>query len=169
MKIIHYCFILFFISSCGFKPMMAENAQGHKFIETIQLSDVSGPDQPKLERLISNHLGENLAKNPLYHLKINVSNEVSSVGVMKDSLSTRYKVKVIFNFTLTKIDTQKELDNGNIYLYSSYDVADSEFANFIAERYTNDNIIKELCEELKSRIILVLSSEALSENTSKGN
>jgi len=158
MRRITHIALMLLITSCGFKPMMAKNTEGYQIVEKIQLSQVDGPEQPRLYRIISESMGDKLGTAPIYHLKINVNNEVSSMGVMKDNLSTRYRVKVTFNYTLVKIETQEPIDSGNIYLYSSYDVADSEFANYIAERYTNDNILKELCEELKSRLVLVLSS-----------
>ncbi len=140
--------------------MMAKNEDGFQVFERIQLSQVEGQDQPRLYRIISESMGDNLGISPIYQLKIQVNNEISATGVMKDSSSTRYKVKVTFNYQLTEIDTQENIDQGSIYLYSSYDIADSEFQNYIAERYTNDNILKELCEELKGRLILVLSTRS---------
>lgn len=149
---------MLFISSCGFKPMLAKDTEGYNALEHVKLYQVEGPDQLRLNRIISENMGDSLGISPLYQLKIKVSNELSAIGTMKDSISTRYKVKVTFNYELVDIETQTNIDQGNIYLYSSYDVAESEFQSYIAERYTNDNILKELCEELKSRLILVLST-----------
>ena len=149
---------MLFISSCGFKPMLAKDTEGYNALEHVKLYQVEGPDQLRLNRIISENMGDSLGISPLYQLKIRVSNELSAIGTMKDSISTRYKVKVTFNYELVDIETQANIDQGNIYLYSSYDVAESEFQSYIAERYTNDNILKELCEELKSRLILVLST-----------
>lgn len=170
MKTISYILVLFFVVSCGFKPMLAKNSEGDQALESIKLFKVEGPNQPRLQRVISENLGDDFGISPIYNLEIKVSNEITAGGTLKDSTSTRYKVKVTFKYQLTETDTQEVIDRGSIYLYSSYDVADSEFANYIAERYTNDNIIKELCEELKSRLILVLSSkEQIVENTSQGH
>lgn len=149
-------FFLFSLTACGFKPMLARNSEGHTMLEKVQLVSVEGPDQPRLHRIISERIAS--SNNPLYQLKIQVAEEISSIGVMKDGQSTRYKVKATFNYNLVEIDTQDTIDKGSIFLYSSYDVPQSEFANYISERYTNDNLLEELCEELKSRLILVLSS-----------
>ena len=138
--------------------MLAKDTEGYNALEHVKLYQVEGPDQLRLNRIISENMGDSLGISPLYQLKIRVSNELSAIGTMKDSISTRYKVKVTFNYELVDIETQANIDQGNIYLYSSYDVAESEFQSYIAERYTNDNILKELCEELKSRLILVLST-----------
>lgn len=160
MKIIKYVAVLFLIASCGFKPMLAKNSGGEQDLESIKLFKVEGPNQPRIERLISEGLGDDFGISPIYNLTIKVKNEFTAGGTLKDSISTRYKVKVTFDYQLTEIETQEVIDVGSIYLYSSYDVGESEFANYIAERYTNDNIIKELCEELKNRLILVLSARS---------
>lgn len=150
---------IFILSSCGFKPMLAKDPNGNMILDEVQLYHVEGEEQPRLNRIISEQMG--IASTPIYHLNIKVNEEISAIGITKDSRSTRYKVKVYFNYTLVEIDTQKTIDSGNIFLYSSYDVAQSEYANYIAERYTSDNILKELCDELKSRLILVISSRSV--------
>lgn len=160
MRIIKYLAILFLISSCGFKPMLAKDAGGNEDLGLVKLYKVEGPNQPRIQRLISEGLGDYFGVSPVYNLSIKVSNELTAGGTLKDSISTRYKVKVTFDYKITEVDTEEVIDGGSIYLYSSYDVGESEFANYIAERYTNDNIIKELCEELKSRLILVLSARS---------
>lgn len=148
--------ILLSLSACGFKPMLAKNIDGQTILDKIQLVSVEGPDQPRLHRIISQEIGS--SNNSYYQLRIQVHQEISSIGVMKDGQSTRYKVKDIFNYNLVETHTQDSVDSGSIFLYSSYDVPQSEFANYISERSTNDNLIEELCRELKSRLILVLSS-----------
>lgn len=155
-KFILYICLIFSLASCGFKPMLAQNPQGQLILDQVHLSDVEGKDQPRLYRLISAEFQN--SKDPLYQLNITVGEEISSIGVMKDGVSTRYKVKVTFNYNLVATETQNSIDSGSIFLYSSYDVPQSEFANYISERYTNDNLVKELCDELKSRLMLVISS-----------
>jgi len=148
--------ILFMLTSCGFKPMLAKNPQGEIILDHVQLVSVEGYDQPRLHHLISKEFQE--YHHPKYQLNINVSEEISSIGTMNDGSTTRYKVKVTFNYNLVILETQETVDRGTVFLYSSYDVPQSEFANYISERHISDNLIKELCSELKSRIILVLSS-----------
>lgn len=149
-------FLLLTLCSCGFKPMLAKNGNGEIILDQIQLSRVEGTDQPHLYHLISKEFKE--YHHPQYQLNINVSEEISSIGTMNDGSSTRYKVKVTFNYSLVILETQETIDRGSVFLYSSYDVHQSEFANYISERHISDNLVKQLCDELKSRLILVLSS-----------
>lgn len=160
MRVIFHIFILLMLTACGFQPVLSQNGEGYHIFEQIKLMTVDGQDQPRLNRIIRENLGDNFGIAPLYTLTLKVNNELFATGTMKDSQSTRYKVKVTFEYQLFDIETREEIDHGSIYLYSSYDVAESEFANYIAERYNNDNLLKQLCDELKERLILVLSTRS---------
>ena len=158
IKPIILIFSIFILSSCGFKPILAKDSHGNTILSEVQLVQVEGTDQPRLERIISETIQH--SSNPLYHLKIKVDQSLTAIGVQKDSSSTRYQLKVTFIYELLEIDTQNTIDNGELYLYSSYDIVSEDFQNYIAERYTSDNILKKLSEELKNRLILVLSSRS---------
>jgi hypothetical protein len=160
MRAVFHIFILLMLTSCGFKPVLSQNSDGYHILEHVKLVSVDGQDQPRINRIIRENLGDDLGVSPLYTLTLKVNNELSATGTMKDSQSTRYKVKVTFEYHLSDIETREEINHGSIYLYSSYDVAESEFANYVAERYTNDNLLKQLCDELKERLILVLSTRS---------
>ncbi len=150
--------MLLFITSCGFKPMLAKNELGHRLLDEVRIVKVEGNDSAKLQRIISEKFDAHPHILPLYDLNISVAYENTSQGILKDSVATRYRVKVTLHYTLLDTETKATIDHGNIYLYSSYDVAESEFMNYMSERYVGDNIFKELCEELKGRLNLVLTA-----------
>lgn len=154
-------FLLFILSSCGFKPLLARNSEGYRILDEVRIAKVIGPDKHKIERLILEIFDPHPHSTPLYDLEISVSHENSSQGVLKDSLITRYRVKVILNYKLLNQENKNVIDEGNMYLYSSYNVEDSEFMNYISERYIFDNTLKELCEDLKNRLNLILSGKEL--------
>jgi len=148
--------ILLGLSSCGFKPMLAKDSNSYEALNKVKIVDVSGQDHLRIKRIIE----ESFVNNPhttVYDLKINVSYSVSSMGVMTDSQITRYRVNVTLHYTLLDSETQKILDNGAILLRSSYDSEGSDFANFVAERNVGDNVLRELSDELKTRLMLVIS------------
>lgn len=154
-----FILLLFFLSSCGFKPILARNSEGYRILDEVRLSKVEGRDKQKIERIILEILDTHPHSTPLYDLEVSVSYENSSQGVLKDSLITRYRVKVILNYRLINQETKDIVDKGSMYLYSSYNVEDSEFMNYISERYVFDNTLKELCEDLKNRLNIILSSQ----------
>jgi hypothetical protein len=150
--------ILFSLTSCGFKPMLAKNTLGSQALNEVKVVRITAPDKLRAERIVSETFNDNWHISPLYELNIDIGYENSAIGILKDSQSTRYRVKVTLNYTLLDIETHKQVDSSSLYLYSSYDVAESEFMNYISTRYVSDNILKDLCSELKNRLILVLSS-----------
>ncbi len=161
MKYIFFIFILITITGCGFRPMLASNSSYEQNLEEIRLNDVSGEDKPRLQRIISETLGTHSHLKPLYNLNVTISKYTSRMAIQKDSVSTRYMVGVNLIYQLTYIENNKAIDQGIITLSNSYDVeaSDSEFAYYISEQYVSDNLLKELAEELKIRLGLVLSSQ----------
>jgi hypothetical protein len=162
-------FLLFLcLTACGFKPMLAKNNDGYRMLDEVRIAKVEGRDSLRLKRIILENFDPHPHSLPLYDLNISIAYETSSQGILKDSLTTRYRVKVTLNYSLIDADTKEVMDQANIYLYSSYNVAESEFMNYMSERYVSDNILKELCNDLKSRLNLVLSTRSpskLSENS----
>ena len=165
MRFFIFAILILGLSACGFKPMLAKNNEGYRMLDEVKLVEVNGPDKLKLERIFLEALSGHPHANPLYDLHVTVNYSSSSMAILKDSQTTRYRVKVNLHYRLLDAETQKNIDTGNLYLYSSYDVASSEFMNYIAERYVGDNILKELCEELKSRLNLVITTSGASQGT----
>ena len=138
--------------------MLAKSDAQHTIIDEIRIAKVEGKDCLKLQHILIENFNSNYTAVPLYDLNVSVVHENSSQGILKDNVATRYRVKVTLNYTLINIETKENVDHGSIYIYSSYDTADSEFMNYISERYVGNNIFKELCEELKGRLFLVLTA-----------
>ncbi len=138
--------------------MLAKDNNNYKILDEIKISKVNGPNNLKLERILKESLNLSYTNSPIYSLEVTVGFENTSMAILKDSQTTRYRVKVILNYNLKEINTQKIIDSGNLYLYSSYDVSASDFMNYISEKYVSENGLIELAEELKNRLILVIST-----------
>jgi hypothetical protein len=149
------------LSGCGFKPMLVQDNGGYKSLGNVKLIKVEGKDRLKIERIINESLGiaadNNLA---LFHLNIKVSHIVSSGAVLKDGQTTRYKIKTSLEYSLFDANSNKtqEIDKGTVYVYSGYDLEDSDFANYIIDRSVSDDALKDLCTELKYRLISTLTN-----------
>ncbi len=156
-KILTLIIIAFSIVSCGFKPTLSKNASGYKALTEIRVVGVEGADRLKLKRIIDEEFYNDLQQQPKYDLKISITSTSYSMGVMKDSQITRYRIKSDLNYTLIDTETKKIIDSGGMFLNGSYDSAKSDFANFIAERQVSDALVKELSKELKNRLSLIIS------------
>lgn len=159
-KLKNFLLVILFLglTSCGFKPTLSKNADGYTTLDEVRLGEVNGEDQPRLYRIISKQFVNSPVAN--YQVDINVHEDIDSMGILKDGQSTRYKVRVNFDYKIIDIHTQDKIDAGNILLSNSFDVPQSEFASYISERSVYDNLLTELCKELQNRIILVLYSRS---------
>ena len=157
MRALFFIAILLSLSACGFKPILAKDNTSSTSLANIALVDVDGEERQKLHYLIANELNLHPKTAPLYNLKLKISKNKSSMGIMENSQSTRTRVTVNLEYKLLKADDGAIIDQGNLSLYSGYDIGDSEFANYIADDTTSKNILKELCFQLKNRLIMVLS------------
>jgi hypothetical protein len=166
MRIIIILILTIGVSACGFKPMLAKNSEGSHILDNIKISSIEGKDKSRTKRIILESFDTPSNIDQLYILDIRVKYELSSMAILKDSQSTRSRVKATLDYTLKDAETRKVIDSSNVFIYGSYNVASSEFTNYISERHVGDTLLKELCEELKGRLRLVLSSKVKSdENT----
>ena len=149
--------ILLCLASCGFKPMLATENYNHNSLKNIKIVSINSEENLRIKRTIEDFFSSSSHYASLYDLKINMSHNVVSMGIMTDNQITRYRVNVTLDYTLLDGESKKILDSSSMSLRSSYDSENSDFANFIAERTVEDNILKQLLEELKTRLILVIS------------
>ncbi len=152
--------IIFFLglSGCGFKPMLSQESHGNKAIEEVRIASVEGEDKFRLKRIISESFATDSRAMPLYDLNIKITHENTEQSILKNNQVTRYRIKITMSYNLVDLETKKTMDKGSLYLYSSYDTAYSEFMNYMSERSISDNILKELCEDLKLRLNLLLTA-----------
>ena len=157
MKSTAIILIMLFVSSCGFKPMLAKNAPEYRALTEVRVISIDGPNKLRLEHIINEEFESDISGIEKYNLKISVSYNTASMGIMKDSQITRYRITAILDYTLLDAETQKKLDIGNISLNGSYDSANSDYANYVANRHVSDNLIKELASYLQRRLSLVIA------------
>lgn len=152
-------YLLLCFTGCGFKPMFGKENSNNQLLEQIKLGQIEGKDALRLKRIISESIPEDSSVLPLYELNLKIDHELSEQGILKNDQTTRYRIKITIHFQLIDLDTKKQVNKGSLYLYSSYDVAYSEFMNYISERTVSDKILQELCNDLKIRLNLILTSK----------
>ena len=158
MRII-FIIMLLLLSSCGFTPALAKNSYGYKALSEIKIVSISAPDKLRAQRIIEDIFINDPHNLPLYEVKISITYSNLAIGVMTDSQITRYRVTANLHYTLVNAETKKTINIGSMSLNSSYDSESSDFANFIAERSVSDQTLKELVEELKTKLILVIQAK----------
>ena len=149
------------ISSCGFRPIYEKNPQKIYMQEELAKIKIEVDDSEviakelkfSLERYL-NPKAKHLKKE--YLLKIKLKKEIFSSAIQKNSEVTRYSIKFVVDFELGYLTPYKIIDKGVIKITSSYDTMASEYADYTAEGYSSQNNIREICEELQTRLSMIL-------------
>lgn len=150
--------MLLLLSSCGFTPTLAKNSYDYKALSELRIASVTAPDRARAQRIIAEVFFNDPHTLPRYDVRIDITYNNFPMGIMTDSQITRYRITAKLHYTLIDAEAKKTIDVGSMSLNSSYDSEGSDFANFIAERSVSDQTLKELAEELKVKLMLVISS-----------
>lgn len=148
------------IASCGFKPVYKKQDQAstspiETFLAAIEVApNNSAIDSQQLISAVSKKLNPNHKNVPTqYRLDITVQTASYELAIQQNREATRYNQRVTVHIKLTDNMQQKTLFTDNVSLTGSYDLNESEYATFIAERDTKNRIIEQLGEEVKSQLI----------------
>ena len=136
--------------------MLAKDSESYRMLDEVRVAKVEGEDKDRLRMIILQEFDNNPHSVPLYDLDIKVRHYNSQQAILKDGQATRYKVRIVLSYRLVDAETKKLIDAGEVSLNSGYDTSDSDFQNYIADRNISDSLIKELCDDLKSKISLIL-------------
>ncbi len=163
--------LLFLLCSCGFKPMLASQSNDNQASLSIKIGKVEAKNVNKVERLLEEALHiDDESSLKLYRLNIEVETKTDSEAIRKDGVTSRYRLKAELKYSLQEIATGNIINIGSMYRYGSYNVADSDFMNYMSDRYTSDNLLRDLFIDLRNRLNLVLINKTnQSENTNKRN
>ncbi len=151
--------ILLLLASCGFKPMLAKDSESADLLTHIKLKTVTGLKSVKSRDIVEKIFDPASVVEPLYFLNLDVQSENTAFAVLKDSQTTRYRVKTTINYNIVNVENNKIVNTGSLYIFNSYDVAYSEFMNYTSNRYASDIGLKELCDQLKIRVTAILANQ----------
>jgi hypothetical protein len=158
-KFLYFIFLAFVISACGFKPMLASKNNETASMKNIKIGKIEAKNPIKVERLLEEIFHNEDQSEVLYRLDIEIKNSTESQAIQKDGVTSRYRVRIDLKYNLHDISSNNIIGSGKLYLYGSYNVAYSDFMNYMSERYVNENLLRDLLNDLKSRLSLVLISE----------
>ena len=97
--------------------------------------------------------GGSAAAQPLYSLRIVLSEHESAVGVEKlADVPAAYFILVRASFVLTDIATGTTVLSGSSFASASYDFSTQRFANLRAKRDAEDRAVKVISDDIRTRI-----------------
>lgn len=154
MKKFFLILLMINLYSCNFKPI------NKTYTTELELNKIAiETDSDKMSHNLYLTLSDLFNPNsvdikPEYKLIIKLKKYTEAVAIQTDSSATRYNVVIEANYSLTNLLTGKFINKDyNLSIIGSYDVVASEYATYVAEENTTENIIKELAQEIKIHVI----------------
>lgn len=156
------------LSACGFRPLYAppaEDVSGQsvyafdalKEVQVGQIPDRSGQYlRNKLVRLI---YPDGQARGSRYALSITFAESRVDLGVQQSAVATRANLVVTSNFTLTVIETGRNVGSGSVRSTSGFNIFDSEFQTLVAEQGARERALDAIAEQIRIRLAILLTTK----------
>lgn len=149
------------LTACGFHPVhgnKANTAINSMVLEEIKVEVPTKGRSGQLFRIaLEDELHpENLYPTPRYRLIGNLEEIKQPIIIERDARITRYNLILKSNYKLLDIASGETVHSKSSQRISSYNVSDSDFATFIANREARERGIKELARTIAMELASVL-------------
>lgn len=147
------------LSACGFQPLYGDPAAGGvradlAAVEVGWIEDRIG--QQMRNELIRRFHPEGRPRNPSYRLRVELSIDKRELAVKRTEIPTRTNLRITARFSLLKNMDGKELIRGSSRITTSYDIVTNDFATLAAEAEARRRGVRELADEITSRVAAYL-------------
>lgn len=154
--------LLLTLSACGFKPLYGTQDGGPQtaganstVAEMAQVRILPLADRPG--QMLHNDLRNELnpsrqSYTPKYDLRVSLSETKQELAIRQDETATRANLRLQANFSLFKHGSQERVFSGSSLSIVSYDIVDSEYATYPAEKNARKRGINELAENIRLRL-----------------
>ncbi len=156
--------VLINVSSCGFRPLYGSygdsgTTEDLASIEIKPIADRKG-------QLLRNHLQDILTPNgrpanPRYTLNVTLNESIERLAISKEAFATRANLFIGAVFTITPHKSAKPIFSGNTKIVSSYNILNSEYATLMSEKNARERSVRELGDNIKTRLSVFFSKQTL--------
>jgi len=163
------------LGACGFKPLYGPRGTNTDAGANIKTEDYLalvriGPIKDRLGQMMHNELLERLSPkgrpvHPRYTLTVTVTESIGSLGVQKSGDATRANLNLTASYALGALSAEQggapvTLASGSLRAVSSYDISSAEFATLSASRNARINAVREVADDIRTRIAVYFSQNA---------
>jgi len=150
-KILILIFISQLLIACGFTPT-------YKVLDSINNIDVHyeiDPNNSYVARRMLSTLVQSVNKDKVkFIIKVNIKENESAVNVNSSGSVNEYKIEVLINFEIFKIEDGLLFYKSQSRGFANYDVSDSEYTNTLVKK---DALERALTEGIQLMDIIVKS------------
>lgn len=152
------CGALMFLSACGFQPLYAKHGAEYdaraRFLSSVAVAPIDGRAGQILTAKLEDMLGTPEGGTTLpYELRVKLVKKQQPVAIEKDRQIARYNNVYECNYQLIERASGKTVDDGLLRSVGSYNVVDSDFATYEAEKDAAERAAAEVSEALRLRLV----------------
>lgn len=149
------------LAACGFHPLYGDHASGatdadFASVYIAPMSDRSG--QQLRNFLLERVEAGGQPSRPLYVMNIGLALQSSGLAISRDNTTSRASITGTAKYTIVDSATGQVLARGTSRATDSYDVLLSDFATLSARDDANTRVLREISDDLKTRLAVFLQS-----------
>jgi len=157
-KIIFTIFVVYFLSSCAYKPLyrMTNLYYPHKVKIVIKSKEKYENNASTMKLLLDEKLNSKNSKDSNLKLVVSIKRVVSSMGINKDLSSDVLMLEIEARYVF--LDKKGELTSGSLSNTGSFNYTNNNYANIVSMEDTSKKLVKSLSTDLAD-LILALSAK----------
>jgi len=155
-KILFPIFIVYFFSSCAYKPLYksANLYYPHKVKIVIKSKEKYENNASTMKLLLNEKLNSKSSKDSNLKLVVSIQRVVTSMGINKDLSSDALMLVIEANYVF--FDKKGELTSGKLRNTGSFNYTNNNYANIVSMEDTSKKLVKSISNDLAD-LILALS------------
>ena len=156
IKIIVTIFIVYFLSSCAYKPLYKRTNlyYPHKVKIVIKSKEKYENNASTMKLLLDEKLNSKSSKDSNLKLVVSIKRVVSSMGINKDLSSDALMLEIEAKYVF--LDKKGELTSGSLKNTGSFNYTSNNYANIVSLEDTSKKLVRSLSTDLAD-LILALS------------
>ena len=157
-KIIFTIFVVYFLSSCAYKPLykMTNLYFPHKVKIVIKSKEKYENNASIMKLLLDEKLNSKSSKDSNLKLIVSIERVVSSMGINKDLSSDARMLGIEVRYVF--LDKKGELTSGSLSNTGSFNYTNNNYANIVSMEDTSKKLVRSLSTDLAD-LILALSTK----------
>jgi LPS-assembly lipoprotein len=147
------------VAGCGFEPLHArKTGAAPSSLAEIRIETIADRIGQQLHKLLLDKLNpKGRPAAARYVLSVKLSESLQKLGVRKDEVATRANLVMRASFRLARANDDFTLLTASAISANSYNILRSDFATLSAENDARASAVRELSDEIRTRIGIYLS------------
>jgi LPS-assembly lipoprotein len=144
---------------CGFQPLHApDRVASPAGLSKIRIAPISDRIGQQLHNLLLDKITPlGPPKDPRYELQVKLGESLQNLAVRKDDVATRANLVMRASFALIRVEDDVQLFTSNAISANSYNILRQEFGTLSAENNARARAVRELSDQIRTRVAIYLS------------